>query len=103
MKKCIKNRFFINFFIFLGVFFTIFILFLINLKFNYGEFRFYTIFCYFLAFIIERFIFTNILATNADLCYNKIDEEGKGENKNIERKIKKRIKFKRRKNRKNKG
>ncbi len=100
LKKHIKINFFINFFAFLGVFLTIFIFYLINLKFNYGQFRFYTIFCFFLSLTIERFISCNILALTPDLCYNKIEKNY--EDKNIKRKTKQRIKFKSRKERKNK-
>ena len=91
LKKHIKIKFFINFLIFLGVFLTIFIFYLINLKFNYGQFRFYTIFCFTLSFTIERFISCNILAKDTELCYNKIEQNN--ENKNIKGKTKKRIKI----------
>ena len=99
LKKHIKISFFINFFAFLGVFLTIFIFYFINLKFNYGQFRFYTFFIFFLSFAIERFISSNFLAINPDLCYNKIEKNN--EDKIVKRKTKKRIKYRRKKERKN--
>ena len=92
LKISIKNRFLINFSTFIMVFSTIFIYFFLNLKFNYGEFRFYTIFSFFLSLSIQRLLLSNLVASCFKLCYNKHIKK-KSENKD-ETKFKKRKKGK---------
>lgn len=90
-KKRIKNHFFCDFLMIFCIFFAVFIFYIINLKFNYGEIRLYPVFCFSLSLAIERYIFGYLLAKNPPLCYNENDE-----NKIIEGKTRKGIKFKRR-------
>lgn len=91
-KIILKKQFIINFLTLFMVFSAIFIYFFINLKFNYGEFRFYTIFSFFLSFFIQRLTLSNFVASRFELCYNKHIKK-KTERKN-ETKLKKRKKDK---------
>lgn len=65
-----------NFFAF---FCTFFMFFLINLKINFGEFRFFAVFAFFLALTIQRFFVLNFVAKPATLCYNKFKEKRNGQ------------------------
>lgn len=93
-KNCIKNRFFINFLTFFNVFLVILIYFFVNLKFNYGEFRFYILLSFFLSLFIERLFIGNLLGKFLEKCYNKVSKGLKGiyENKIRKRKNRKNIK-----------
>ncbi len=74
VKNIIKNQFFEYFLTFFCVFSVIFIFFIINLKFNYGEFRFYTLSTFFLSLGIERLFIGNLLEKSLLICYNKINK-----------------------------
>lgn len=93
-KNRIKNRFFINFLTFFNVFLVIFIYFFVNLKFNYGEFRFYILLSFFLSLFIERLFIGNLLGKFLEKCYNKVSKGLKEiyESKIRERKNRKNIK-----------
>lgn len=82
LKNVIKIKFFNNFILFLGVFLSIFIFYLINLNLNYGEFRFYVLFSFALAFTIERILLGNLVAQSLKKCYNNIKLKGKNKFKN---------------------
>ena len=96
-KNRIKNRFFINFLTFFNVFLVILIYFFVNLKFNYGEFRFYILLSFFLSLFIERLFIGNLLGKFLEKCYNKVSKGLKEiyENKIRKRKNKKNIRGKR--------
>ena len=57
-------------FYFLSVFPIFIIFYYLNLKFNYGQFRFYTILLFFGALILERISLGNLFAKMYDRCYN---------------------------------
>ena len=70
--KLKKNKFFSHFFAFFATFFTLFLCFFFNLKFNYGQFRFFSIASFALAFATERFFVKNFLANPISKCYNRL-------------------------------
>ena len=86
-KKSIKNRFFDYFLSFFCVFLTILIYFFVNLKLNYGEFRFYILLMFFLSLAFERLFIGNLLENLLRKWYNKLTEKMK---KGYENKIRKR-------------
>lgn len=86
-KKSIKNRFFDYFSSFFCVFLTILIHFFVNLKLNYGEFRFYILLMFFLSLAFERLFIGNLLENLLRKWYNKLTEKMK---KGYENKIRKR-------------
>lgn len=86
-KKLIKNRFFDYFSSFFCVFLTILIYFFVNLKLNYGEFRFYILLMFFLSLAFERLFIGNLLENLLRKWYNKLTEKMK---KGYENKIRKR-------------
>ena len=86
-KKSIKNRFFDYFSSFFCVFLTILIYFFVNLKINYGEFRFYILLMFFLSLAFERLFIGNLLENLLRKWYNKLTEKMK---KGYENKIRKR-------------
>ena len=86
-KKSIKNRFFDFFSSFFCVFLTILIYFFVNLKLNYGEFRFYILLMFFLSLAFERLFIGNLLENLLRKWYNKLTEKIK---KGYENKIRKR-------------
>lgn len=86
-KKSIKNRFFDYFLSFFCVFLTILIYFFVNLKLNYGEFRFYILLMFFLSLAFERLFIGNLLENLLRKWYNKLTEKMK---KDYENKIRKR-------------
>lgn len=57
-------------FYFLSIFPIFIIFYYLNLKFNYGQFRFYTILIFFGALILERISLGNLFAKMYDRCYN---------------------------------
>lgn len=91
IKNNIKNKIFDYFLSFFCVFLVILIYFFVNLKLNYGEFRFYILITFCLALSIERIFIGNLLENFLKKCYTK-----------LERKIKKLYedKIRKRKNRK---
>lgn len=66
-----KNKILNQILIFFAIIFVFFIYFFVNLKINYGEIRFFTIFIFFLAFSIERFVSQKFLANLIIKWYNK--------------------------------
>lgn len=76
-----NKRIFVYIFDFISVIFLLFSFFLINLRFNYGEFRVFSILIPFLSFLIERHISVNFVANPISKCYNNIrikrNEKGK--------------------------
>ena len=86
-KKSIKNRFFDYLSSFFCVFLTILIYFFVNLKLNYGEFRFYILLMFFLSLAFERLFIGNLLENLLRKWYNKLTEKMK---KGYENKIRKR-------------
>ncbi len=65
-KKKILNQILL----FFATFLTLFTCFYLNLKSNYGEIRFFSIFAFLLSFWIERFFSQNFLAKPISKCYN---------------------------------
>lgn len=72
--KIKKKRILAHFFDFFCIFLTFFACFLLNLKFNFGEIRFFCILGFSLSFVIERFFSQNFLAKPIAKCYNIIKE-----------------------------
>ena len=83
VKKFKKNRFFEQILMFFASIFTflnilfyleiiLFVFFVLNLKLNYGQFRAFCIFSFFLSFCFERTLSKNFLAKPLTKCYNKI-------------------------------
>ena len=87
IKNNIKNKFFDYFLSFFCVFLVILIYFFVNLKLNYGEFRFYILITFCLALSIERIFIGNLLENLLRKWYNKLTEKMK---KGYENKIRKR-------------
>ena len=69
IKKYVIFRHFFDFF---ATFITLFIFFILNVKFNFGEFRFFLLISFLLSFTIGNFITTNFLAKPVSNCYNKL-------------------------------
>lgn len=78
-----KNKIINQILLFLTLSITLFICYFINLKYNYGQFRIFSVLGFILAFCLQRFISTNFVAKPFLKCYNKIKE------KQNERKVKK--------------
>ena len=70
-----KKKFFYHFLTFISTFLTLFLCFYFNLKFNYGQFRFFSILSFALAFSLERFIIKNFVANFVIKCYNKLRQK----------------------------
>ncbi len=70
-----KNKFICHFLMFFSCFSAFFIFFLINLKVNYGEFRFFIIATFALTFSLERFIIKNFVENRIEKCYNRFKEK----------------------------
>ena len=70
MKNKVKNKFFANFLLIFCVFSSSFIYFFINLIFNYGELRWFSLVTFLLSFSIEKMIAENIFALTKKFCYN---------------------------------
>lgn len=67
-----KNKIIDQILLFFSVFGTLFLCFFLNLIFNYGQFRFFSIFAFILSFSLQRFISANFVANPIIKCYNKI-------------------------------
>lgn len=77
-KKTFFKRFLVffkHFFTFFSTFLSFSTLFIINLKVNYGQFRFFTVFAFALAFALERFFVSSFLANPIKKCYNSLEEK----------------------------
>lgn len=70
-KKQIINQF-LQFFALLS---TFFIFYIVNLKVNFGELRFFSICGFALSFSIQRFLIKNFVANPIIKCYNKTKEK----------------------------
>ena len=70
-----KNKILEQIFSFFACFLLFFIAFVLNLKLNYGQFRFFTIASFVLAFFIQRFFMNSFVANPLNKCYNKIKEK----------------------------
>ena len=70
IENKVKNKFFSNFLLFFFVFLSSFTYFLINLIFNYGELRWFSLFAFLLSFSIEKTIAQNMFALTRKICYN---------------------------------
>lgn len=70
-----KKRILEHFLMFFATFFTLFLCFFFNLRFNYGQFRFFSISAFTLAFTLERFLISNFVAKPAIKCYNKMRQK----------------------------
>lgn len=77
IKNKIKNKFFANFLLIFCVFLSSFIYFFINLIFNYGELRLFSLVAFLLSFSIEKMIAQNIFALTKKFCYNIKHGRGK--------------------------
>ena len=64
---------------FFCVFLTLFCLYFLNLRFNYGQFRIFSIVGFLLSFSIQRFLILNFVANPVTVWYNKIKEKRNGE------------------------
>lgn len=84
-KNTKKMRFFQVFFDLFATFFSFFIWFLLNLKFNYGQIRFFSILTFLCAFIIGLCLSKKIIAKTLMKCYNKINEKRKNRKKTNQR------------------
>lgn len=72
-----KNKIIKQILLFFCVFLTLFVFFAVNLKVNYGNFRFYTFFVFFFSLILQRFLVKNFVAKPIVKCYNHINEKRK--------------------------
>jgi len=72
---CKKNKILHHFLMFFAVFIALFACFAINLKVNYGQFRFFSLFAFSLSFAIQRFLSKNFVAKPILKCYNKFKEK----------------------------
>ena len=70
---CNNNKISKQIFLFFATFFTIQFLYFVNLKINFGQFRFYVIFVFFFAFFIQRFLSKKFIAKIIKWCYNKFE------------------------------
>lgn len=70
IENKVKNKFFSNFLLFFCVYLSSFTYFLINLIFNYGELRWFSLFAFLLSFSIEKTIAQNMFALTRKICYN---------------------------------
>lgn len=71
LELCKKNKILSQILMFFAVFSMFFIWFTVNLRFNYGQFRIFSILSFALAFILERFFVENFVANPIVKCYNK--------------------------------
>ncbi len=70
-----KNKIIKQILLFISILIIFLIFYFINLKINYGEFRFFTILIFSLAFALERFFAQNFLANKISRCYNRAKEK----------------------------
>lgn len=82
-----KNKIINQILLFFSILILFFIYYLINLKINYGEIRFFSIFIFFLAFSIERFFVQNFLANKILRCYNNSKEKRNAKRKKMVEKL----------------
>jgi len=82
-KKKILNQILL----FFAVLIVFFMFYLVNLKVNYGEYRFFSIIAFMLAFSIERFFVLNFVANKALGCYNKFKEKSNARRKKMVEKV----------------
>ena len=88
---CNENKIVKNIFQFFAVFFSFFILFLLNLNINYGQFRVYIFVVFFFFLFIQRITVGKLIAKTKIWCYNtfkkltklilKVEENGQRKNK----------------------
>ena len=76
-----KKAIFSHIYDFFATFLALFLCFFINLKFNFGEFRLFSIMSFFLAFIVERMLWNISLAKIFSKCYDKHKEKQNGKAK----------------------
>lgn len=58
--------------LFFACFALFFVFFAVNLKINYGQFRFFTVLAFSLSFSIQRFFISSFVANPIKKCYNKM-------------------------------
>lgn len=80
-----KNKILSQIMLFFACFSLFSVFFLLNLKMNYGEFRFFSIFAFFLSFVLQRFLIKNFVANPVRKCYNKLKEKHNERKKNLEK------------------
>jgi hypothetical protein len=80
-----KNKIINQFLMFFCIIFAFFIYFFINLKLNFGQFRFFSFLMFFLAFLFERFFVENFLAKPLSKCYNKAKDRVNAKRKIVEK------------------
>lgn len=82
-----KNKVIEQILLFFASFLTFSCCFLLNLFFNYGQFRFFSILAFVLSFSIQRFLLTNFVANPCIKWYNKIKEKHNERKKEVATKI----------------
>lgn len=82
-----KNKIINQFLLFFSILILFLIYYFVNLKINYGEIRFFSIFIFFLAFSIERFFVQNFLANKVLKCYNNSKEKRNARRKKVVEKV----------------
>ena len=83
----IKNIILIYFFDIFSAFLLFFNYYFINLIFNYGEIRLFSIIIYFIFFAIERYLSCKFVAKRLARCYNKRNERAKQKKSRLVEKI----------------
>ena len=81
LKLFKKNNFFYHFIDFLAFLIIFFIYFFINLKINYGEFRFFSLLTFLLSLLLENFVIRSFVAKLLHTWYNKMKGEKVGKRK----------------------
>ena len=76
-----KNNILTHFFNFFATFLTLLSYFFVNLKINYGQFRFFTIAFFLISFSFQRLLIAKLFTR----CYNKFKEKHQNEKRKREK------------------
>ena len=71
-----KKKFLSQLLYFFAIIISSFVLFFVNLKINYGQFRLFTLFEFITFLLIERFTLGILWTKALDKCYNKLTRVG---------------------------
>ncbi len=72
---------------FFTVILTFFAFYYLNLKFNYGQFRLWTVAVFSLSICLQRFLMNKFVALPLTKCYNKIKEKSNARRKRKHKEI----------------
>lgn len=82
-----KNKIIAQILLFFSILLAFFIFYFTNLRINFGEIRFFSIYIFCLAFAIERFFVNNFLANKVLKCYNNFKEKRNARRKKVVEKV----------------